>query len=158
MHAAFVENYNLCKAFYTELEANQFRHFNKIAKRKKARSDKAVGVGKKQPPKNMGDAFHGPDGQEWIASSEKEFNGLTNKKVLDHDYTLEQLQEAGVPVDKLTGKVKPINLSVVLDLKYTDGVLSRYKTRMALAGHSGNMQRGVHYDKTFSPSPNANVT
>ena len=158
MHAAFVENYNLCKAFYSELEENKFKHFNKIAKRKKARSDKAVGVGKKQPPKTLGEAFHGPDGQEWMESAEKEFNGLTNKKVLDHDYTLDQLQEAGVPVDRVTGKVKPINLSTVLDLKYTDGVLSRYKTRMALAGHSGNMQRGVHYDKTFSPSPNANST
>ena len=48
---------------------------------------------------------------------------------------------------------KPINLSVVLDQKYTDGILTRYKVRMAVAGHKYNLQKGVHYDEVFAAAP-----
>jgi len=74
--------------------------------------------------------------------------------VVAHDYTDEMLIEAGVEPDPNTGKIKAIPLSVVLDHKYIDGILDRLKVRMAVSGHSGNMQKGIHFDKTFSAAPN----
>ena len=51
--------------------------------------------------------------------------------------------------------VVTIPLSIVLDHKYDEyGTLQRLKTRMALSGHPGNMQKGVHFKETFSASPN----
>lgn len=42
--------------------------------------------------------------------------------MLEHDFTLSDLQEAGVIPDPITHKVKPMGMSVVLSHKYTDGV------------------------------------
>lgn len=117
---------------------------------------KAVAVGHKAPPKTLGHAFHGPDAAVWMKSATEEFDGLTEAGVLEHGLTLSQLAARGVPINPVTGRVKPMPLSIVLDHKYTDGVLTRYKTRMALAGHKGNMKKGEHYDKTFAASPNSN--
>ena len=124
---------------------------------KKAKREKAVAVGHDIPPKSFKEAFSNhPKDMEWIKSANTEMQGLSDNEVVDHDYTLEMLEQAGVPVDPQTGTVHPINLSIVLDHKYTDGILSKYKTRMAVAGHSGNLRRGEHFDKTFAASPNAN--
>ena len=42
----------------------------------------------------------------------------------------------------------------MLDHKYSkEGELERLKVRMAIAGHPGNVQRGLHYDKTFAATP-----
>ena len=48
-----------------------------------------------------------------------------------------------------------------MSLKYKfdeKGNMNRYKTRMALAGHRGNMQPGVHFDRTYSSTPVQNST
>ena len=48
----------------------------------------------------------------------------------------------------------PIPLSVVLDFKTdSEGKINKFKTRMAIAGHPGILTKGVHYDKTYSPTP-----
>lgn len=143
----------LLEAFKADPKAKLIRG----AQRKKNKREKAVSVGQKMPPKNFREAMYDhPDDADWIASANEEFEGLTKSGVVQHDCTLDMLAEAGVPIDKATGQVKPINLSVVLDHKYTDGVLTRYKTRLAVAGHSGNLRKGEHFDKTFAASPNAN--
>ena len=80
--------------------------------------------------------------QDHIKSFSEDFTDIV---VFDHGYSWEGLRKAGINPD-----IKPpIPLSIVLDHKYSkEGELERLKVRMAIAGHPGNMQRGVHYDKT----------
>ena len=64
-----------------------------------------------------------------------------------NNYTYQQLRENGVGTH-------PIPFSVCLTCKYDKaGEIDRYKTRMALAGHRGNIQPGVHFDRTYSSTP-----
>jgi len=156
LQQTFVEQAYFLKAFNAEMKQDKFKGFKRIIKRKKA--VKAADAGQEQPPTTFRQAFNGPHSEEWKQSADSEFNGLTNKGVLEHDFTLSDLQEAGVIPDPISNKVKPMGMSVVLSHKYTDGVLMRYKTRLALAGHAGNMKPGEHYDKTFAASPNANTS
>ena len=39
----------------------------------------------------------------------------------------------------------------------TDGVLTRYKVRMAVAGHKYNLKKGIHYNEVFAAAPNQNT-
>ena len=126
---------------------------NAGAKKKKKR-EKAVASGQNAPPSSLAEAFRGPDAVEWVHSADSEFDGLTDTGVVDHNYTDQMLIDAGVEPNPETGKITPIPLSIVLDHKYIDGILNRLKTCMALAGHSGNMQKGVQFDTTFSAAPN----
>ena len=66
--------------------------------------------------------------------------------MFSHGWTLEDLQKEGI-------KGKPIPCSTALTHKYKDGVLTRLKTRICIAGHRGNVTRGIHYHEVFSPSP-----
>ncbi len=67
--------------------------------------------------------------------------------VLDHNFTLQQLRDAGI-------NTKPIPFSVSLKYKFDEhGDIDRYKTRLALAGHRGNLQPGVHFDRVYSSTP-----
>ena len=75
---------------------------------------------------------------------------LTEMGVLDHGYTLEEVHQVGI-------HKAPINMSVVLDNKYVDGVFERHKVRMAIAGHKYNLTKGVDYDEVFAPAPNQNT-
>ena len=48
----------------------------------------------------------------------------------------------------------PIPLVDVNTYKFdAEGKIDKYKHRKPLAGHPGNMQKGVHYDKSFAPTP-----
>jgi len=127
-----------------------------IAARDKQARDAAEG--KPHLPKTLPEAFGLPDAEKWVESSEAEMGGLTDNNVVEHGYTLDQLKDLGVPVDPKLGRVKPIGMSVVLSHKYIDGILARYKTRFAVAGHSGNLQKGVHFDETFAASPNQHTS
>ena len=43
--------------------------------------------------------------------------------------------------------------------KFDDkGDVDRYKTRFAVAGHAGNLQKGVHFDSTYASTPSQNST
>ena len=73
--------------------------------------------------------------------------------VLDHDYTWNQLRD-DIKID-VEGESPPMSMSICLTHKYDqEGHLDRLKTRAAIAGHPGNMKKGVHYDKTFAATPN----
>ena len=124
----------------------------KRARAKKKRS-KAVGAGQEDPPKNFVEAWgHTERGEQWIASADTEMKGLTDMGVVVHDYTIEQLREVGIVGD-------PINMSIDLSHKYNEmGQVDRLKTRMALAGHKGNLQQGVHYDLTYAATPQPNTS
>ena len=151
LHAVATEQNHYLKAFKGDRMKQIIKSSNKKRKR-----EKAVGTGKTPPPTGFNQAFFGPKAKEWVESADKEIDGLTDEGVIGHGFTHEQLIEAGVEPDPNDAtKVKPIPLSIVLDHKYDEfGILQRLKTRMALSGHPGNMQKGIHFKETFSASPN----
>ena len=85
-----------------------FKHKSCNARSKRT---KAVEQGMRTCPKTLDEAWRGDDAVEWLAAADLEFNTLTELGVVDHNYTLDQLQRAGM-------KTAPINMSVVLDNKY----------------------------------------
>ena len=66
--------------------------------------------------------------------------------VFSHNWTHDDLRKAGI-----TGK--PVPCSIALTHKYKDGLLEKLKTRICIAGHKGNVTKGIHYNEVFSPSP-----
>ena len=107
---------------------------------------KAVEQGMRACPKNLKEAFAGPDGPGWQAAAKLEFDTLTEMGVFDHNYTLKEVRKCGIKKD-------PINISVALDNKYQDGVFERHKVRMAVAGHKYNMTKGIDYEEVFAQRP-----
>ena len=103
-------------------------------------------------PKNMIEALLGERGEEWVKSIHKEFPGLNSQGVFSHgppeggQWTREALHRHGI-----TGK--PVPCSIALTHKYKDGILEKLKTRICIAGHQGNVTKGIHYHEVFSPSP-----
>ena len=127
-------------------------HKNRPVNSNKVKRTKAIlEAGMKQCPKTLPMAWRGDDRLEWIKAADLEMDTLTETEVFDHGYTKQQLIDLKIKVKK------PINLSVVLDHKYTDGVLTRYKVRMAMVGHKYNLTKGVHYDEVFAAAPNQNT-
>ena len=97
-------------------------------------------------PRTIIEALMGDRAEDWVESIYKEFNGLTEQGVLSHDWTLKDLHAAGI-------HTKPVPCSVALTHKYKDGILEKLKTRICIAGHPGNMTKGIHYNDVFAPSP-----
>jgi site-specific DNA-cytosine methylase len=130
------------------------KRVNVAAKKKKTQKTNAEG---KVAPKTVQEALTKLTEEEevmWSQSFAKEFDGLNKLGVFEHDLTREELKKRGV-----CNWQNPIPMSVVLCFKYDqDGNINRYKTRMALAGHKGNMQKGVHYDKTYASCPDPHAT
>ena len=120
----------------------------------KKKRTKAIESGLKACPKTIDRAWRSDDGEEWVTASDLEMDTLTEMGVFDHGYSERQLKELKICDFKDT---YPINISVALDNKYTDGVLSRRKVRMAVAGHKYNLTKGVHYDEVFAAAPNQNT-
>ena len=122
-----------------------------LAKKRRVKNDKEG----KQPPKSISEALHHPDPTEaymWLDSINKEVGGLEGVGAFIHDKTRADLQKMGI-------KGNPIPLSTSYTYKFdAAGEVDRYKTRYALAGHPGNMQQGVHYDKTYASTPNQHAT
>ena len=125
---------------------------------RKKRAAKHDGSGTK-PPTSIKKAVNLENidvAQKWVESIEKEWQGLNNitrddpstgKGVFEHNLTRNMLFERGI--DKT-----PIPLSVGLTYKFNaKGEVARYKTRMAVAGHSGHMKKGIDYDKTYASTP-----
>lgn len=131
---------------------NDFNDMLKGIRKAKRKRSKAVGAGQEEPPKNLREAFgHESRGEQWIVSSNAEMKGLTDMGVVAHGLTLEQLKEAGTIGD-------PINMSIALDHKHNQmGEIERLKTRMAIAGHKGNLQSGIHFDLTYAATPQPNT-
>ena len=132
-------------------ETEQIIEAYTIRKTKKKRTKATATVGDKTAPRGISEALRNCDREEafkWLASINKEWDGLNDMGVLKHDLTKEDLIEMGITTN-------PIPFSICLDYKFNDtGQIDRYKTRFALAGHPGNMQKGVHYDKTYAATPN----
>ena len=104
-------------------------------------------------PANTRDALEHPKhSKQWSESMDEEINGLTKMGVLDHGYTQKDLHNMGITS-------RPIPLGLYHTHK-TDkaGAVNRLKTRAAVQGHKGNMQKGVHYTDTFAPTPSEDTT
>ena len=138
--------------FTSKLSSKDLRAIQRARKRKLSSRGKAVGAGEEPPPKDLKDAFaHPTRGELWHKAALEEFEGLTDLGVYDHDYSWQDLQDLGIDLERRP----PIPMSIALTHKYdSEGQLDRLKVRMAIAGHKGNMQKGVHYDQTFAPTPN----
>ena len=89
----------------------------------------------------------GDRAEEWVESIYKEFNGLVDQGVFSHNWTRGGLMKAGI-------RGKPVPCSTALTHKHKDGVLEKLKTRICIAGHRGNVTKGVHYNEVFSANPN----
>ena len=127
-----------------DIEAQGYRAY--ASRKIKRKSVKVMGSGEEPPPKTIIEALMGDRAEEWVASIHSEFKGLCDQGVFSHDWTLDDLHEAGI-------RGKPIPCSIALTHKYKDGILTRLKTRICIAGHRGNVTRGIHYHEVFSPSP-----
>ena len=120
------------------------------AKKKRRKAYDHAHEGKPPPPSSIKNAIHHEDINEamrWVGSLNTEWDGLNELGVFEHDFTLQMLTDRGVTNT-------PIPFSICLDYKYDmAGIISRYKSRFAMAGHPGNMQKGIHYDRTFAATP-----
>jgi site-specific DNA-cytosine methylase len=104
-------------------------------------------IGSTGEPANTRDALERDNALEWIESMDEEMDGLTRMGVLDHGYTLQEIRDLGITA-------KPVPLGLYHTHKTgQDGSITRLKTRAAVQGHRGNMQKGVHYTDTFASTP-----
>ena len=119
----------------------------------KKRRSKAIAGGTEQAlPPSTKQCLEGKDVDKWIDSMGNEMGGLIEMGVIDlspnqRGYTREEIHAQGI-----TSSPCPIGL--YHEHKYNDtGQIDKYKTRAALQGHSGNMQKGIHFWATFSATP-----
>jgi hypothetical protein len=120
----------------------------------KVRRQKAVAADTIPEPRNTQEALE-RDPEGWCESIHEEIDPLIKMGVLDEGpngagYTKAQLLEEGIDIT--------IRKAVFVGLYHThkfdkEGDVDRLKTRCALKGHKGNMQRGIHYGETFTPTP-----
>lgn len=85
---------------------------------------------------------------DWVDSMGDEYYGLVKRGVFDTNddkgYTKAELEQRGITS-------KPVPCAPYFENKYgAEGELTKKKTRVAVQGHSGNMQKNVHYKETFS--------
>ena len=129
---------------YTTLAQRQSKAQNK----KKFKQRK-----KRGPPQNVNwpnsvkQALNSDKPEAWKRAIAAEIDKLTSRGVFLHDQTASDILAHGI-----TTKVVPLGL--YLTEKYDEkGELLREKARAAIKGHSGNMQKGVHYFETYAATP-----
>ena len=98
-------------------------------------------------PRKMVEALMGDRVEEWVTYIYKEYNGLMDQGVFSRGHTIADLRARAI-----VGK--PVPCSIALTHKYKDGILEKLKTRICIAGHKGNVTKGIHYSDVFSPNPN----
>ena len=119
----------------------------------KRKTVKAVATGVVPAPKNCRAALEAEDADDWVKSQGNEYYGLVELGVLDLNFTRQQLIEEGV-----INPDTPIPIGDYYELKFNaEGEVNKKKSRFAVKGHPGNMQKGVHYDKTFAATPRENT-
>ena len=91
----------------------------------------------------------GDRAEEWVNAIRFEMDGLNDQGVFSHNHTLDDIR------NKHGITSKPIPCSVALTHKFKQdengsSVLARLKTRIYIAGHRGNVTKGVHYHDVFA--------
>lgn len=129
------------------VSARDFAKMRSKAQVKKKKSDKAVAAGRKPNPKDTREALSGEDAEQWVESMGIEFYGLIQMGVFELGFTQDDLIAEGITSP-------PVPCAPYYEYKYgVEGEVSKLKTRVAIQGHPGNMQKGVHFDRTFSATP-----
>ena len=129
----------------TEVKAKVVTGKVKLKRLKGKRDVKAVAIGVTPAPKTCRAALEGDDNVDWVASQGREFYPLVEMGVLDCGYTRQQLREEGV-----INPDSPTPIGDYYELKFeADGNVDKKKSRFAIKGRPGIMQKGVHYDLTF---------
>ena len=98
-------------------------------------------------PQSVQKALERENGNEWADSMDKEVNGLTEKGVVLHDQTMQMCRDEGI-------NSTPVPIGIYFKEK-TDqfGKVTQLKSRAAIQGHKGNMQRGTHFFETYAATP-----
>jgi len=120
----------------------------------KKKRTKAVQAGQTAPPKNVKEALYGEDADTWTKSLGNEFWGLVEMGVMELGYTKEMLLKEGID----TNKTPAVPCGTYFEHKFnSEGELAKHKARVAIQGHKGNMQKGIHFSETFSATPRENT-
>lgn len=105
-----------------------------------------------KPPKSLAEAKSRTDWALWKEAMDKELKSFDDLGVLSKPYTLEQLKAMGYTKP-------PVPLIALWTCPYTpSGELKKMKCRICAQGHSGNVQKGVHFWNTFAAAPNTATT
>ena len=125
-----------------------------MAAKAKPKRRKVVAAGDVAEPSSTREALE-QNHEKWIPSIAEEVQPLFDKGVLcqgpeDKGYTKAELLAEGIDID-----VRP---AVYVGLYHThkhsgEGDINRHKTRCAVKGHKGNMQKGTHFTETFAATP-----
>jgi hypothetical protein len=124
----------------------------------KVRRQKAVAADSIPEPRNTREALE-RDPIGWSKSIREEVGPLIEMGVLDEGpdgigYTKAQLLEEGIDINVK----KAVGLGLYHTHKFDkEGEIDRLKSRAALQGHKGNMQRGNHFTETFTPTPKEDI-
>ena len=127
------------------------KRYAKAARRIMKAHDKIKSTGETPDPTCVVDALMGNDAEGWVESLYREFDGLDAQGVFSHNWSKQDLLDAGI-----TGKPVPCSTALTHKWKETpEGgkILDKLKSRICIAGHKGNVTKGIHYHEVFSPSP-----
>lgn len=148
-----VETIRAATALFYEDKPTNKTELRAMRAKRRVKTQAGVPADLPQAPKSISKAlwqFNRAEAQKWLESILKEWNGLDDLGVFEHGFTYADLRARGI-------HTTPIPLSQALDYKFDkNGDISRYKTRLPLAGHAGNMQKGVHFKETYAPTPSQN--
>ena len=139
--------FSIAKCKRVMVTSSQYRKMGSSqAKIKKSRT-KAAAQGKDPNPLNTRDALLADDRQGWVSSMDEEFNGLVEMGVFDMGHTAQSLLDQGITS-------APVPCAPYYTRRFNEeGVQTRRKVRIAIQGHPGNMQKGIHFNETFSATP-----
>jgi hypothetical protein len=130
-------------------EIDNLRPVTSVFAAKKKRL-KAVATGSTPAPSSVKGALDSEEALEWVKSMNNEFDGLVELGVFDLGFTKADLLAEGIDIDKRPA----VPCGQYFENKFdSQGQIAKRKARIAIQGHPGNMQKGVHYNETFAATP-----
>jgi hypothetical protein len=105
-------------------------------------------------PKGIKGLTNHCDSKEWQESFAAEIDQLTKMGTITHMHSKDELKEMGIDIEA----TPPVHTQAVFDNKVKPdaaGVaeLDKRKSRLVVDGNPTAMQKGVHYDESFSATP-----
>ena len=104
-------------------------------------------------PSNIFEALASDQAQDWISALLEEEASLDRLNVFLHDQSPQQLKDLGI-----TAKYIIPSRYVIAVKRHPDRTIDKLKVRRVIQGHKWAMQRGVHYDESFTASPTQDTT
>ena len=77
--------------------------------------------------------------------------GVVDNNEDGNGFTKAELKAEGIDLD--IKPAVPLGLYHTTKFDHTTGDIDKLKTRAAIQGHKGNMQRGIHFNETFTACP-----